>query len=133
MLLMSVMMHCEAPDPCSDSAGPVAKLNLMYQCTCYLKKSGGPPRQISAILPVLLKEGCIWKYGPSDRNHCIDVVNNRATWESTEPTSFSRAKNLEALALFSAMELAEKIGSLIGAPKISKIIKIISINLQSIN
>ena len=77
MLLMSVMMHCEAPDhpcsdsgwaccqtksdhPCSDSAGPVAKLNQMGQCTCYLKKSGGPPHhQISAILSVLQKEGCM--------------------------------------------------------------------------
>ena len=29
--------------------------------------------------------------------------NNRATWESTEPTSFSSVKNLEAFALFSAM------------------------------
>ena len=40
MLLMSVMMHCEAPDhPCSDLAGPVTKLNQMGQCACYLKKS----------------------------------------------------------------------------------------------
>ena len=31
-------------------------LNQMDQCTCYLKKSGGPPHQISAILPVLQKE-----------------------------------------------------------------------------
>ena len=46
--------------------------------------------------------------------------NNRATWESTEPTSFSSAKNLEACALFSAMDLAQKIGSPIGTPKISK-------------
>ena len=46
--------------------------------------------------------------------------NNRATWESTEPTSFSSAKILEACAPFSAMDLAQKIGSPIGTPKISK-------------
>ena len=43
------------PSGCSDSAGPVAKLNQMYQCACYLKKSGEPPHQISAVLPVLQK------------------------------------------------------------------------------
>ena len=35
-------------------------------------------------------------------------------------TSFSSGKNLEAFALFSAMDLAQKIGSPIGTPKISK-------------
>ena len=38
---------------------PIAKLNQMGQYTCYLKRSGGPPHQISAILPVLQKEGCM--------------------------------------------------------------------------
>ena len=117
MLLMSVMMHCEAPDhPCSDLAGPAAKLNQMGQCTCYLKKSGGPP----TILPVLQKEGCIWQYGPSDRNHRISVATSEQLGSQLNLCFFSSAKNLEACALFSAMGLAQKIGSPIGTPKISK-------------
>ena len=61
MLLMSVVIHFEAPDhPCTGSDGLVAKLNQMGQCTCMLsEKSGGPPHQISANLPVLQKEECI--------------------------------------------------------------------------
>ena len=61
-----------SPRPPPAHTQPVAKLNQMGKCTCYLKRSGGPPHQI--ILPVLQKEGCIWQYGPSDRNHRIDVA-----------------------------------------------------------
>ena len=76
-LLMSVVMNCKAPDH-HYSSEPVAKLNQMGQWTCCLKKFGGLYHQKVANLQML----------------------NGATWESTEPTSFNGAKNLEAFTIF---------------------------------
>ena len=110
----------------------ISKLNQMHQCTCYLKKSEGPPHQITAILPVLQKEGCIWQYGPSDRNHHIDVAATEQLVSRQKTTFFSNAKNLEAFALFSAMDLAQKIGFPIGTSMIQSSVNLTSSHQESL-